>query len=272
MITSNYHTHTHRCKHARGTVSEYARSALETGITILGMSDHTPLPDRNWPHVRMEMEELDGYEAEISTARKVYPSVTILKGMECDWKRDYYSFYAEELSDRRNFDYLIGAVHWFPYRGKWISAYEVTSHRQLPAYGAFFIEAMESGLFLFMAHPDAFGAGYGDWDSEALACSRDIAAAAEELQVPLEINGYGFRKMKKNTPSGERFLYPLPEFWEAVAQYNVSGVCNSDAHKPEHVAASISDGVRLARKHGIPLVDPLETAQTREKPFSPVCT
>ena len=43
----DYHTHTFRCKHAQGDVEDYAKYAVEYGIDVLGVSDHTALPD-NW--------------------------------------------------------------------------------------------------------------------------------------------------------------------------------------------------------------------------------
>ena len=41
----NLHTHCCRCRHASGTVAEYAESAHQAGIKILGFSDHMPFPD-----------------------------------------------------------------------------------------------------------------------------------------------------------------------------------------------------------------------------------
>ena len=41
-MIANYHTHTPLCRHASGAVEEYAQAAFDSGIQILGMSDHTP--------------------------------------------------------------------------------------------------------------------------------------------------------------------------------------------------------------------------------------
>ena len=43
-MLANYHTHTWRCNHARGSEREYVEQALTTGIRVLGFSDHTPCP------------------------------------------------------------------------------------------------------------------------------------------------------------------------------------------------------------------------------------
>ena len=38
---ANYHTHTTRCQHARGTEEEYVLQAIDTGFEILGFADHS---------------------------------------------------------------------------------------------------------------------------------------------------------------------------------------------------------------------------------------
>ena len=65
MLQRNYHTHTYRCHHATGDVIDYAKAAIEAGLTTLGMSDHVALPDNRWNNVRMSMPELDDYEEAI---------------------------------------------------------------------------------------------------------------------------------------------------------------------------------------------------------------
>ena len=42
MAKVNYHTHTYRCQHGKGDVEDYIQYALANGLTILGLSDHTP--------------------------------------------------------------------------------------------------------------------------------------------------------------------------------------------------------------------------------------
>lgn len=254
---NNYHTHTYLCRHAEGAVIEYAETAETRGLKILGMSDHTPLPDRRWPAVRMSIEELDQYEAQIETARAAVTHLQILKGLECEWHPDYRGFYHDEILTERNFDYLIGAEHWFPYRGEWHDLGEIRTAAHLKAYADLLIETMASGLFAFIAHPDAFGTGYTEWDENSRAASIDILQAASELQIPLEINGYGFRKPFVSASQGRRRRYPLREFWELAATYPIQAICNSDAHTPGDVDASIDLGRELAMEVGIPVLEEL---------------
>ena len=63
MITANFHTHTPRCHHAKGSEREYIEQAIANGFTTLGFSDHVPQPFKNSyvSTIRMAMEELDDY-------------------------------------------------------------------------------------------------------------------------------------------------------------------------------------------------------------------
>ena len=265
---NNYHTHTSLCHHAEGKALDYAREAQLQGIHILGMSDHSPLPDSKWPGVRMTFAELAEYEQQIQEARREVKDVTILKGLECEWDPSYRNFYIEELLEARNFDYLIGAEHWFPFHGEWNELSDIRTASHLKAYADLLIQTMQSGVFDFIAHPDAFGSGYDKWDKNTHSCSLDILTAAAELHIPLEINGFGFRKQDKLTSIGPRNKYPLPEFWELAAEFSIQAICNSDAHRPQDVGASIEQGRHLAARFGIevleelPLKCPTESGRT----------
>ncbi len=248
---NNYHTHTWRCKHADGTVEDYAKEALKAGIDILGISDHTPLPDNRWLFVRMAMNEFTGYLEEIERAKENVREITILKGLECDWSSEYADFYRDELLGMYNLDYLIGAVHWFPYQGQWLYAGEIETSSHLKAFSTHVIKAMESGLFSFIAHPDSFGIGYRKWDGNAVSCASDIISAAKELDVILEINGYGLRKPEIDTPDGKRKQYPLLPFWEIAGREGITAICNSDAHTPQDVGSSLRETMGIARKFSV---------------------
>ena len=250
---NNYHTHTYRCHHASGDVEEYAAEALKGGAEILGMSDHTPLPDRRWDWVRMAPEDLPGYIAAIDAAREKFPMLKILKGLECEYDEPYGDYY-RELRETWNLDYLVGGIHWVPFQGDWIDLSEVDSPAKLRAYSDYAAAVMESGLFAFLAHPDGFGAGYPKWDENCGAAARDILAAAVEFAVPLEINGLGFRKKPVRFFGGERQPYPLAGFWDLAAQYPVRVVTNSDAHNPDQVLSSLDITSRWAQERDITLI------------------
>ncbi len=256
--TANWHTHTARCKHASGAVADYCATAAACGLTDLGISDHTPFEDGLWPSVRMALSELPAYRAEIEAARPAFPQLRLWAGLECEYRVELGSFYREVLMHEYRMDYLVGAVHWFPHQGSWVGMDESSVRndpRALASYASHIIDCMRSQLFLFMAHPDAFGGFYECWDHETAAASRDILDAARELGVPLEINAFGLRKPRINTPQGTRCRYPWEPFWHLAGEHGVSAVVNSDAHRPEDIAGEVGTALALAQRCGVRVVD-----------------
>lgn len=268
-ITCNLHTHTYRCKHAAGTVADYCQAAIDHGLSMLGITDHTPLPDNRWLNVRMDFAQLRAYSDEIDAARDIYPQLLLLKGMECEYADEYVAYYQDTLLGELGFDFLIGGAHYFPYQGAWADVYGGTTNAAtLRAYADYMIVSMASGLFAFLAHPDLFGNAYHRWDADAAACARDILQAAEALAMPLEINGYGLRKPQIDTPEGPRRKYPWRPFWELAAEYDVPVLVNSDAHRPEDIVANIDEGLSIAEACGLSLIDMGEWIATRhQKPI-----
>ena len=255
-FVKNYHTHTFRCGHASGDVDDYCVAAKEHELQVLGMSDHTALPDNRWPRVRMDFSELDDYLGAIDRAREEHPELVILKGVESEFAPAYREYLRDELLGERELDYMVGGTHYFPCGDEWLGAYGGTDTiRGLRGYTDHLIDSMRTGLFAFMAHPDLFGNAYMQWDENTTSASHDICAAAAECGVPLEINGYGLRKRKVRTRDGERAMYPWLPFWEIAAEHQVSVVVNSDAHRPQDVAAGLKDAASIATQFNLEFAD-----------------
>ncbi|MDR3200323.1 MAG: PHP domain-containing protein, partial [Spirochaetales bacterium] len=121
MHTQNFHTHTFRCGHAKGDAPDYAVAARDAGLTVLGISDHTPLPDGWTPEIRMDMQELEGYLAAIRQAAQT-PGINVIAGMECDIAKRYFKFYRDELLAPHRCRYLIGALHYYTHKSEEIYA------------------------------------------------------------------------------------------------------------------------------------------------------
>lgn len=274
---NNYHTHTYRCKHASGDVADYVEEARRAGLGELGFSDHTPLPDGRWPENRMGMDELPGYLAAVEAARLAEEArpdegqgdgsgrgrLRILRGLECEWSPDYDSFIRDELLGRRKLDYLVSGTHFYLKGGVWEDSASIRQAAGLVAYAAHMERSIQSGLFAFIAHPDLYCLGYLAWDEAARACARDILAAASAARIPVEINGYGMRKPRVRGPDGPRWPYPREAFWDLAAEYEITIVANSDAHRPSDVAAGLETGAAMATRRGLRLLDALPATPRR---------
>lgn len=233
-MRSNYHTHTYRCNHAIGTIEDYVKEAIKAGIGEIGISDHLPHPGKNIDNYhRMAYEDLAEYFQKIEESKEKYGSkISIKKSVECEFFPDFKWLY-EELREKYGVDYLALGVHFFPYKGEWIyvGATELAPESLL-IYADFVVDAIKSGYFSYLAHPDIFGMTYRNWDQYAEEASKRILKAAEEMDMPIEININGMRKDKIHYNNGERYQYPIQEFWQLSKEYNVRRIIGIDAHNP----------------------------------------
>ncbi len=253
----NFHTHTRLCKHADGEPVDYCREAVKQGISVLGFSDHTPYPVKRWETVRMDIDQLPQYVKWIEAARAEFPQLRIIQGMECEYDPAYSNFFKDVLMEEYGCLYLIGAAHSYLSRGgEWMGLYGYRmTDENLHDYADYVVEAMSSGLYLFMAHPDVFGVSYEGWNAEAEACCREICKAAVSIGLPLEINGYGLRKKPKQDSGAMRAPYPLEKFWEIAGEEGVKAVVSSDAHRPVDVWSNTDDCLAWAKRFGVEVVN-----------------
>ena len=222
----NLHTHTYRCRHAKGTDEEYVLAALEAGYDKLGFADHTPFPytDGFYNGDKMTVEELPDYIASVNALKEKYKGkIEILLGLECEAVPDFFPFLAEV---KQQMDYLILGSHGdkriHPYSGV------LTEPDQLWTYFDYTVEGMETGLFLYLAHPDVMLGRYPVFDETAAEVSRKLCREANRLGLPIEYNLYGVFKGAKAGCLG----YPYDGFWRIAAEENCVAVVGVDAQSP----------------------------------------
>lgn len=251
----NLHTHTARCGHASGADEEFVLAAIEAGFIRLGFADHTPFPyeDGYLNSSKMRIEELEGYIQSVLFLKEKYQDqIEILLGLECESVPRFFP-YLKEIS--RNMDYLLLGNH-----GDWSVGETYTATlkepQQLEKYVQTAVEGMESGLFLYLAHPDLMLCSYPEFDDAAKDLSRQLCREANRLGMPLEYNLYGLQKKVKPGCLG----YPYTPFWEIAAEENVVACVGVDAHRPENFLKSDFLGAQnLLRSLGIRVLeDPLK--------------
>jgi len=198
----------------------------------------------------MDETEFPDYVQKIRIAQENTSNLNILAGLECEIVPEYYQYYKQRFLDEFQLDYLCGSVHFYPINGQWNNVYgEIRNKKELFAYTSTVINGIESGLFDFIAHPDLFANCYFTWDENTKACCLEIAKASKEFNVPLEINGYGFRKPYIKVGKTYQPSYPSPKFWHCVAKISPPVIINSDAHNPQDIVANIDQCFELAHKN-----------------------
>ncbi|MCD7859391.1 MAG: histidinol-phosphatase [Firmicutes bacterium] len=248
----NLHTHTYRCHHATGADEDYVAAAIAAGYDKLGFADHTPLPYTsgfvNWD--KMAPDELKGYLCSIAALRQRYAGqIPIYIGLECEAVERFFP-YLRAL--RPQLDYMILGNHGDKEYEDFFG--HMSRRQQLWHYLETAVKGMETGLFLYLAHPDLMLQWYPSFDETAAQVSRALCREAKRLGVPLEYNLAG---VSKGAPEG-CLGYPCRQFWEIAAQENMQAVVGVDAHSPEALLrADIPAAEQALRQLGIePLEDP----------------
>ena len=249
-MIANYHTHTHRCNHAVGREEEYVQEALKAGLQILGWADHTPyiFPDGYYSHFRMRPAQLPGYIQTIQELRSKYP-IEMPIGLETEYYPKHFPRLIEFLRDFP-IDYLILGQHFIGNEYDSLYSGMVTCDRDVVrAYCRQSMEAMNTGLFTYFAHPDLIH--YGEDRKFYQAKVREMCQEAKNCGIPLEMNLLGLREGR---------WYPNRWLWEMAAEVGNDVILGCDAHTPDALNHPESERQALAliRELGLNLLEKAE--------------
>ncbi len=253
-MIANYHTHTPRCNHARGSEEEYIREGLKAGLQVLGFADHTPyiFPEGYYSRFRMRPEQLAEYCDTILRLRQKYAGrLEMPLGLETEYYPKHFTDLMALLRDHP-IDYLILGQHFVG--NEYDSQYSglVTDDKDVVrAYCRQSMEAMNTGLFTYFAHPDLIH--YRDDWKFYMTEVRQLCREAKGCGIPLEINLLGIREGRQ---------YPNRLFWEVAAEEGCTAILGSDAHDPKSLSdtRAVREAMAMAKELGIPVI---ETAKLR---------
>lgn len=246
----DYHTHHLRCGHAEGTLEDYIQSAIQKGLTHVGLSDHSPIYHLgDDPHVRpgiaMSWHELPVYFEEAKALKKKYADrIEVRVGIESDYIQGYEEHF-RRLWDQDGIDYVIGSVHWV---GDWhIFSRGLPEGKEPEAvlhdYLACIRSAALSGAYQIMGHIDAIKGQELLPKNEFVAAYSETLDAIADAGVAIELNTSGWRK-------GVAEQYPSQEILAEALARDIPVCLGSDAHAPDLVAADFDRALTLLRDIG----------------------
>lgn len=225
MLKYTLHNHTYLCKHAIGDSKTMIEQAINDKFEIIGISDHIAYPITATQY-RMEYQQRLGYLADLKQLKNDYQNkALILRGFEAEYQVEYLD-YLKLLFEQDLIDYLVLGQHYQDvnqpetYYGRNMDLQRITE------YVDRCISAFETGLFLFIAHPDLFLSEDLDFTPEIKVQCIRLIKAAQANNVYLELNAGGLRNNKR---------FPNNEFFELVAFYQAPVIINSDSHHPKHI-------------------------------------
>lgn len=243
----NLHTHTPRCRHARGSERDYIETALRAGMEVLGFSDHAPIlfPGSYYSTMRMYPEETADYVGTLLRLREEYRGkIRILIGFELEYYPDLFRPTMDFLA-RFPVDYLILGQHYLDNEiGSPYVARGTDDSASLRRYVDQCCAGLDTGRYTYLAHPDVF-LFTGDeavYDAEM----ERLCRKALETDTPLELNLLG---------AGTHRHYPDDRFWAIAGRVGCTAVLGCDAHKPEALLAARAELQcrTLAERHDLRL-------------------
>jgi histidinol-phosphatase (PHP family) len=230
----------------------YRAVAEERGIAELGCSEHVyrfAQALEVWQHPLWRESARDDLDAYAGFVRE---QTDLRLGIEADFivgREDRMA----TLLEGRDWDYVVGAVHFVGEHAVDHDGYEVWDHRsQRPdelwrRYFRTLGEAARSGLFDILAHPDLIKL----WGARRPVPEGDLRRFYDlamdgiaESQIAVEVSTAGLRK-----PVGE--LYPAPAFLEMCLDAGCPVALSSDAHVPGDVGRDYDAAVELLERLGV---------------------
>ncbi len=241
----DYHTHNYLCNHAKGTVEDYVKSAIEKGLCEIGLSDHFPMHlmtmESNVEQWAMSMEQFPKYLAKCQAIQAKYKEdITVRIATELDFTPSSFLAYKQELRPfLGDLDYLIGSVHVVDLDGVGERGIDgpdsLTLMKEVGAdiiYKHYYkdnLQMVKTGFYNIVGHCD-LPKKFGILPSEEVwEGTLKFLDAVENSEMAVEINHAGYYK-----PVGVQ--YPDDRIIEELILRDIPLTFGSDAHDPSYVA------------------------------------
>jgi histidinol-phosphatase (PHP family) len=249
-------------------VDRYRAVAEERAIAELGCAEHVyrfAQALEVWAHPLWRESAHDDIDAYCGFIRE---ETDLRLGIEADFivgREDRMA----TLLDARDWDYVVGSVHFVGEHAVDHDGYEVWDHRSQPPdelWRRYFVtlgEAARTGLFDILAHPDLVKM----WGSRRPVPEGDLRRFYElaidgiaESQIAIEVSTAGLRK-----PVGE--LYPARAFLEMCLEAGRPVALSSDAHVPDQLGHRYDEAVSMLEGMGVSEIADFEGRQRRMVPL-----
>jgi histidinol-phosphatase (PHP family) len=231
------HTHHNRCGHAEGSIADYIEAAIQAGLEVIGISDHSPYfsseEDHPEPKIAMARSEFPRYVEEVLKLQERYRGkIEVLLGVEADFFPEHAGLYKKMFAPYP-FDYIIGSVHRSNgvsifNRRRWRGLSEEEKIREKEQYYKLIEMSARSGMFDILGHIDAMKGNYPPFSEIRTESVDKTLRVIAECDIAIEINTSG-----KTKESGG--WYPSDDILERALHYGIQVTFGSDAHDPKRV-------------------------------------
>jgi histidinol-phosphatase (PHP family) len=245
--------------------ARYREAARAAGIEELGVSEHVYRFRQAldiWRHPYWEEQATDDLDAYC----EFVGSSGLRMGIEADFVPGGEER-TEELLSGRDFDYVIGSVHFISNRAVDHPGWDVWEERDDPdqvwrRYFETLAAAARSGLFDILAHPDlvkVWGRGRPLPEGDLRRFYEPAVEAIAESGIAVEVSTAGLRK-----PVAE--IYPAPALGRMCAEAGAAFSLSSDAHEPDQVGYAYDRARELLRELDVSEICVFERRNRRLEP------
>ena len=246
----NFHCHTLYCGHGLNTPEEMIKSAVDMGLSSIGISEHFGKDEKGewFGHSLKEPEKY--YQDFLKAKEKYKDKIEILLGFEMDVQEyNYNKVYKEILS--YNPDYILGSVHLFKdmFFSGGLNFYKTRTKKYLDniirEYLIYCVQVIHLGYVNCLDHFDSYKKFYVlDNEEELYPYYKDIAIALKENNAALEINTHYF---------GEGFYKPDPNNYmlNLAIDYDIPVIVSSDAHDKDDLCHNFEETFKILKDIGI---------------------
>jgi histidinol-phosphatase (PHP family) len=251
-LKKNYHMHTELCGHAVGSIIDNVNMAESLGYEVLGFSEHAPLPleafneiDNKrlyaYENMTLDIMELEYIAPLKRLQEKEKDKLKIKIGLETEYLYGYEDWYKNLYN---KVEYLILGVHFFCKGDKLIDTYAEINHDTMDYYAETIENALATGMFKILAHPDLYLYDNIEFDDKAKNIADRIIDACIKYNVLVEINCNG------------KGRYPRPDFYEYIKNKPVKYIIGIDSHDPKRLTGDhVEYSINLAKRLGLEVVD-----------------
>jgi histidinol-phosphatase (PHP family) len=248
-------------------VERYRAVAEQRGIAELGVSEHVYRFEQAlevWRHPFWERYARDDLDAYCGFVRE---RTDLRLGIEADFVPGAEDRMAN-LLEARDFDYVIGSVHFMRDGAVDMDDYSVwdagrSAEEIWRRYFETISQAAGSGLFDVLAHPDLVKMWGGERPLPQGDLRRYYELAMEgiaESGIAVEVSTAGLRKRVAE-------LYPAPAFLSMALEAGAPVALSSDAHRPQDVGADYDAALELLDELGVRELCVFERRERRMEPL-----
>ena len=233
-MRTNFHTHTFRCNHCKGTERDMIQAAIANGYSDLGFSDHTAWPHEGADEVNyhMKMAQLPDYFDTIKALREEYaPILDIHLGLECEYFPQNESW-LKETREQHGLYLILGNHFDRSERGLYFG--RAATQEDAAQYVRMTVQGLSTGMFSYLAHPDLFLNNMTSFEPWCAQACRELCRACKALDIPMEYNMLGARRQQDSMAKGV-LGYTTAQFWDIAAEEDVTCILGVDAHDPAHL-------------------------------------